>query len=307
MMIFFLLVFFNNTYSDTYIFEDFVLGKKGFPTYKYFKLTEIMKDNNSELKGQLKLRNGQIKDIYFNDAKHDLLLDKNVSPLLVFFSEQSAINLIQKGTYDYKKKRVIKPYQFKEIINRSQGGAETYSKSEDDMYAALDFRNYLSWKLYDVELEGEKRERFTPRTAQLLPTFESFEKARSISDLKWQEVRDTTYDVVDIKSGQLIFEEVNEGTLLILFPLRYGDDSKYFVYNKNDFGNFLWGAAMAYIGVPKYISFLGSQANSRLFSASQYPELNEAKTGFKETGGSWDTLEDQRAIFNGYDWINLKK
>lgn len=70
------------------------------------------------------------------------------------------------------------------------------------------------------------------------------------------------------------------------------------IFNKHDFGNFLWGAAMSLTGTPEFVAKGGAHVNSK---------LNAAKDNSKIIKGELDSPSDQAAIGYGYLWADKLK
>jgi hypothetical protein len=72
------------------------------------------------------------------------------------------------------------------------------------------------------------------------------------------------------------------------------------IYNKKDFGNFLWGATMQKLGVPFGLVNAGSEFNG--FWNGKAQNGNSPKFYIDRITWSGNAHEDQVAIRNGYLW-----
>ena len=92
------------------------------------------------------------------------------------------------------------------------------------------------------------------------------------------------------------------GKLDLRFHCDFYDDDRLYVidriaYNPYDLGNYLWGAAMARLGLSYTLTKIGSELNAVFFTYKQNPDLKKPWLGIALGG---DSVEDQQAINNGY-------
>jgi RHS repeat-associated protein len=85
------------------------------------------------------------------------------------------------------------------------------------------------------------------------------------------------------------YPDVAPGVVLQIVVNKKGN--KAVAYNPKDYGNFLWGRSVKFLGLPYSFAKAGSQLNNIFNSGSDNPSLDRE---FLDSEG------DQRAIYNGY-------
>lgn len=91
-------------------------------------------------------------------------------------------------------------------------------------------------------------------------------------------------------------DDIPNGEMLVVIQIK--KDGPKLVFNKHDFGNFLWGASMRLIGISKVVAKSGAHINSKLFGSVDNSTVKK---------GEFDSKSDQSAIGYGYQWAKQFK